>query len=247
MKKLSFTRRLQLVAAGIDFLLNHPKLKFSDILAGIMILRHTVLFGKLSDTMILRQLSQGVRNLNRGTGRTPRRLSLAGARLAEVGFLRATKKAHYWQGTNYELCGDAILRSVEELRRPNSMADSAGEQDCRRNDSPDSPYDSAPLRPGERHRRSPADQESKTPAAPTAADVDALRNQLNDLKQQLRLPLRAVEPWTCVNLLEAARRAKADATPEEIVWFIREKVVDRRGRFRSWGGVVTAVREDFGV
>jgi hypothetical protein len=245
MKKLSFVKRLQLVAAGIDFLLNHPQLKFSDLLAGLMILRQTVLFGKLSDTMILRQLSEGVRNLNRGTGRTPRRLSLATARLQKVGFLRTRRAEHGWQGNTYELCVDNILTHVREFRQPASSAEGES-NNSRHRLAPDPSL----LHSANTHSRLPEGESvlgtSNGSPAPGAQEMEILEAELNAILSQLRIPLPPPDRSTCMNLFEGARRNSPDATPNEIAWFVRDILVDRPTRFRTWGGVVTAVRGDFG-
>jgi hypothetical protein len=245
---IDFKTRLHLTAAGIDFLLNHPKLKFVDVLAGVMILRQTILFGKLSDTMTLAQLSRGVRHLNRGTGCCRRRLSLAVATLAEAQFVRMDKAQSCWRGRTFTICCDDIVRAVEALRLPadapsgelGASADSHRSELCRNRQA----------KPGAIASDPPEFASSESAAAMRRLigrdDIAELTKTLNDMTLVLRVPLPAVSAATCRNLIADARRACPNATPVEITWFLRNKLVDSPTRFKTWGGAVFAVRSEFG-
>ena len=230
MKKLTFIDRLQLMAAGIDFLLNHPKVKFTEFQLGVMLLRQTALFGKSSDTITLSQLSRGVRNLNRGTGRSTRRLSRASALLAELGFISKQKPDQSWRGLQYSLDRDHILRSVEALRKQGSTASAPG---CPRRESEARQNRSAP--PAAVHAL----------GAPPTDDTQKFMIQLDVVAAQKGTSLGPVSRRTAINALKAAVDIDPTATSLELLEFIAHKLSSNPTRFESWGGVIHFIRDDF--
>lgn len=78
---------------------------------------------------------------------------------------------------------------------------------------------------------------------PSDEDVTSLRVQLNEIT----CGDRPANKKTASNLLRAARRADPEAASTDVASFVAWKLRIRGGGIRTWGGVLTAVLEEYGA
>ena len=244
---MDFLERLKLAGACIDFLYSHRELKPSGLIQGIFLMRHTILFNKTSDTLSRQQQRNGVGKVNRGTGITARRLSRADASLAKIGYVTVTRSERIRHGSVYTICVENILLYVSNLR----AAGSNGASQQLPETSNDNDRDSAQVRKVVALTGECVPATTPQPAipkgpSPSGENIETLCLMLGELIVQLRPSLDVPNSRTCGNLLRLAMTSCPEAKPEEIVWFLREKLTaGGLARYQSWGGVHTAVREDF--
>jgi hypothetical protein len=84
---------------------------------------------------------------------------------------------------------------------------------------------------------------SRIARVPCASDEDITR--LMALLEHVTCANEPLNAKTASNLLRYARLSEPAPRPADVASFVRWKMKLRGGSFRNWGGVVTAVRDDY--
>jgi hypothetical protein len=250
---------VRLTAAAIDYAFGHPTLKDRPSARDLLLhtLRMTVLGGKPFDQITRRQQSSGVRKLNRGMQYTAETLRRSTSCLEKLGPLTVIRQPGAKWGDAYGLNVVHILNwtakqwnlnSIDSHTYPQGGGSTGGHQSYPpgRNDS--KPLATDVVKPDSVRSldtgAAPRCKPSERPLIIPAQESEAMRKHLLDFQEGFRRDLGPLTPTTPANVLRAARKRDPAATPGDVASWLHMRLV-RGVRWQGWGGLVTAVTDDF--
>jgi hypothetical protein len=251
---------VRITAATIDYAFGHPALKDRPSARDLLLhtLRMTILCGKPFDQITRRQQSSGIRKCNRGMQYTAETLRRSTRCLEKLGPLTVIRQPGAKWEDAYGLSVDHILNWTAEQRNLNSIdshtypqgnGSPGGHQSYppgRNNNSKPLAIDVVKsnsvcsLDTGAVPRCKPAEKPLLIPTQ----ESETMRKHLLNFQEGLRRNLGPLTPSTPANVLRAARKRDAATTPEDVASWLHMRMV-RGVRWQGWGGLVTAVTDDF--
>jgi hypothetical protein len=253
---------VRITAATIDYAFGHPALKDRPSARDLLLhtLRMTILCGKPFDQITRRQQSSGVRKCNRGMQYTAETLRRSTRWLEKLGPLTVIRQPGAKWGDAYGLNVDHIsnwnteqrsLSSINSHPYPQGNGSSGGHQSYPPGRKYSKPNGELAVEAGNSKSVPPFDNGTsprckpaeRPPHIPTQ-ESETMREHLLNFQEGLRRDLGPLTPTTPANVLRAARKRDPAATPEDVASWLHMRIV-RGVRWKGWGGLVTAVTDDF--